>query len=282
MEKHLGLPSVIGRSKVTAFQHIVEKVCRKLENWKVKFLSQAGKEILIKVVVQAIPTYSMNVFLLPRTLCNKLNSLISNFWWGTNDKTAKIHWKGWDSLSKNKVAGGLGFRDLLAFNSALLAKQVWRILKNPTALAAKVLKAAYFPNSSILQAKVGSKPSYTRKSISLAINTVKEGMIWRIANGEDVKIWQDKWIPTNNSRKVMSPIKILSSNAKVTELIDPNTRWWNMQLLHDIFWIEDKQQIIRIPIAQTTHLRDNIAWKYTSNGCFTVKSAYQLCKQRQD
>ncbi|XP_041024388.1 uncharacterized protein LOC121264998 [Juglans microcarpa x Juglans regia] len=137
-------------------------------------------------------------------------------------------------------------------------------------------------SSSHKLAKVGSRPSYTWKSISSAINIVKEGMIWRITNGEDVKIWQDKWIPTNNSGKVMSPVKILSSNAKVTELIDPNTRWWNMQLLHDIFWIEDRQQIIRIPVAQTTHLRDNIAWKYTSNGCFTVKSAYQLCKQRQD
>ncbi|KAF5458846.1 hypothetical protein F2P56_022846 [Juglans regia] len=160
MEKYLRLPSVIGRSKVTAFQGIIEKVSKKFENWKVKFLLQAGKEILIKVVVQVIPTYNMNVFLLPKTLCDKLNSLIWNFWWGTQDKVAKIHWKEWESLSKNKTVGGLGFRDLMAFNAALLAKQ----------------------------AKDGFRPSYTLKSISSAINTVKEGMIWRIANGEEVKI----------------------------------------------------------------------------------------------
>ncbi|KAF5459563.1 hypothetical protein F2P56_019502 [Juglans regia] len=177
MEKYSGLPSIIGRSKSVAFQGIIEKVSKKMENWKVKFLSQAGKDILIKAVVQAIPTYSMNVFLLPRTLCAKLNSLISNFWWDTQDKGEKIHWKGWNYLSKNKASGRLGFRDLMSFNLALLAKQVWRILQNPTTLVARILKAIYFPNKSILEAKVGFQPSYTWKSLSSAISLVKDGMI---------------------------------------------------------------------------------------------------------
>jgi hypothetical protein len=35
--------------------------------WK-RLLSQAGKEILIKAVVQSISTYNMSVFLLPKAL----------------------------------------------------------------------------------------------------------------------------------------------------------------------------------------------------------------------
>jgi hypothetical protein len=55
-----------------------------MEGWQARFLSQAGKEILIKVVVQAIPTYMMGIFRLPKALCSKLNSMMAQFWWGSN------------------------------------------------------------------------------------------------------------------------------------------------------------------------------------------------------
>ena len=45
-------------------------------------LSKAGKEVLIKAIVQAIPTYTMGVFQLPVKLCDELNSLCAKFWWG--------------------------------------------------------------------------------------------------------------------------------------------------------------------------------------------------------
>jgi len=52
-----GLPITIGRSKTQVFQSVREKVCKKLiKVWKRRFLLQAGREILIKTVVQAIPS----------------------------------------------------------------------------------------------------------------------------------------------------------------------------------------------------------------------------------
>jgi len=83
-DKYLGLPALVGRSKNKTFAVIEGRVRKKMDGWKEKFLSQAGKEILIKAVVQAIPTYSMSVFQLPKKLCNSLNSLVSRFWWGQN------------------------------------------------------------------------------------------------------------------------------------------------------------------------------------------------------
>ena len=58
-EKYLGLPSLIGKRKKATFEYIKERVWKKLQGWEEKVLSQAGREILIKAVVQAIPTFSM-------------------------------------------------------------------------------------------------------------------------------------------------------------------------------------------------------------------------------
>lgn len=68
--KYLGLPEQLGRSKVTKFEGIVNQIKAQINLWYNQFLSQAGKEVLIKSVLQAKPVYPMNCFLLPKT--NKL------------------------------------------------------------------------------------------------------------------------------------------------------------------------------------------------------------------
>jgi len=79
-DTYLGLPVLVGKSRFQAFQVIKDRVWKRLNNWKLKFLLQAGKEILLKAVIQVIPIYSMNVFLLLSTLCKEINGLMQNFW----------------------------------------------------------------------------------------------------------------------------------------------------------------------------------------------------------
>ena len=68
-EKYLGLPLMVGRCKKKAFNCIKDQVGRKIAGWKGRLLSNAGKEILIKAVVLATPTYTMNYFMLTDFLC---------------------------------------------------------------------------------------------------------------------------------------------------------------------------------------------------------------------
>ncbi|KAA3482607.1 RNA-directed DNA polymerase reverse transcriptase family protein [Gossypium australe] len=51
------------------------------------------------------------------------------------------------------------------FNLALLAKQGWKILRQPNCLFARVMKAKYFPKGEFMSARLGSYPSYTWRSI---------------------------------------------------------------------------------------------------------------------
>ena len=81
-EKYLGLPSFVGRSRRESFTQIKESIWQRLQGWKQKLLSQAGRETLIKAVVQAISAFSMSCFKLTMSLCQDIEVLIRKFWWG--------------------------------------------------------------------------------------------------------------------------------------------------------------------------------------------------------
>ncbi|GJT12918.1 hypothetical protein Tco_0859960 [Tanacetum coccineum] len=57
--KYLGLPSIFGQKKAEMFGFLLDRVLQKMKGWKQKLLSQSGREVLIKSVIQAIPTYAM-------------------------------------------------------------------------------------------------------------------------------------------------------------------------------------------------------------------------------
>jgi hypothetical protein len=87
-----------------SFQYLKEIIWKRIQGWREKILSMTGKEILINVVAQAIPTYVMACFDLTKSFCKQLRSMISWYWWGQQDKD-KIHWLNWDILKQLKHAG---------------------------------------------------------------------------------------------------------------------------------------------------------------------------------
>ncbi|XP_071721950.1 uncharacterized mitochondrial protein AtMg00310-like [Rutidosis leptorrhynchoides] len=100
-------------------------------------LSRVRKEILLKSVAQALPTYCMNVFLIPVGICDALQKMMNSFWWGMKPYgSPKIHWFYWVRMCGLKNSGGLGFRLLHFFNQAMFAKQGGNIMDNPLSLPA--------------------------------------------------------------------------------------------------------------------------------------------------
>ncbi|XP_018853114.2 uncharacterized protein LOC109015083 [Juglans regia] len=277
-EQYLGLPALMGRSRVGSFNSILDRMKRRIGNFKVKTLSQAGKEILLKAVVQALPTYCMGVFKLPGALIKKMNSIMHNFWWGQQDKERKVHWVSWNIMGRTKSEGGLGFRDIESVNLAMLAKQAWRIIQHPLSLVSRVLKLKYFPHSTFGEAKVGHRPSYIWRSVLATKSLIEKGSIWRVGNGCNIKIWVDKWLPQTASGKVESARQDSDIQARVSSLIDPDTKTWNLPQIEEVLGEEEAKLIIQIPL-NASHILDKLIWRSATDGLFTVRRAYHLHKE---
>jgi hypothetical protein len=131
MDKYLGLPAIVGADQSDCFQFLVDRICKRIIG--------CGKEVLLKAIAQAIPSYAMSVFKIPQKICKGIIAAMSKFWWGDGANQRKMHWLAWWKMCVPKSQGGMGFRDIHCFNLALLAKQVWRLIEEPDSLCAKVL-----------------------------------------------------------------------------------------------------------------------------------------------
>ncbi|XP_024045337.1 uncharacterized mitochondrial protein AtMg00310-like [Citrus sinensis] len=186
---------MIGRKSKSFFNDVKLRVLNKIQGWQHKFFSSGGKEVLIKVVAQAVPTFAMSVFKILLGLCEEIQKEVAKFWWGTDGKKKGIHWRSWEKLSKAKIRGGMGFRDLSSFNQALVAKQGWRIIHNPNSLVSRVMKARYFKHVDFMEAGLGSKPSFIWRSIMWGRQVIQNGARWKVGNGQKVKVYSSNWLP---------------------------------------------------------------------------------------
>ncbi|CAA7029126.1 unnamed protein product [Microthlaspi erraticum] len=183
-------------------------------------------------------------------------------------------------MSKRKAQGGLGFKDIEAFNLALLGKQLWRMMTQPNSLIAKVFKARYFQKSDPLHAKLGSRPSYAWRSIHASQQWIKKGSRKIIGDGANTSIWEDHWIDQKPARPILStlcnPDQVPPQHSKsslVKDLLIPGSRVWNEEIIRDSFGEEDRKRILEIR-AGGPNSTDSYSWDYTKTGHYTFKSGY--------
>ena len=182
-------------------------------------------------------------------------------------------WTLWDNLCRPKMEEGMGFKDLKAFNLALLAKQGWRLNQNSASLTHRVFKAKYFAGCSFMEAQVGKKPFYVWQSLMATRETIEMGSRWCIGNGRTVEIWRDRWIPTSDNFKVISPKGSDGELVKVAQLIDGDTGMWKVDLIKKHFMPHEADIILGVPLSPKMP-EDSLVWAWSKNGNFTVRSAY--------
>lgn len=270
--KYLGLPEAIGRNKHDAFSFILQRVENKLDNWNTKMLSRAGKEVLIKSLVTALPTYTMSCFLLPKRITAKIMRHIRQFWWSSSKDRQKIQWFAWQKMTKLKQYGGMSFKDVHKFNIALLAKQSWRLLKEPTSFLAQVFKAKYFNKSSLLEGPLGHHPSHAWRSIFQGNQLIKQGLRWRIGDGRSTHIWKDPWID-NPPRPARPSLSLPNHQSKVADLIQKLGTKWNEDQLKRHIHLQDISLVRKIG-PSVFSVPDTPLRIFNKSGDYSVKNGY--------
>jgi hypothetical protein len=119
---------------------------------------------------------------------------------------------------------GMGFRDMHAFNLALLGKQGWRLLTSPNSLCAQVLKGRYYPDRDFMEATAPRAASRTWRAILAGRRALELGLLKRIGTGHTVSVWEDRWIPNTSTMRPMGRFGDAQVDT-VDELITEEHLW---------------------------------------------------------
>lgn len=171
-EKYLENPLTINRWKSTSFESLLSKIKSKINTWKAPLLSQTSRNVLIKSVVSTIPIYNMSMLQLPKDASDWIDKYVRKFLWGDQDNKRKLRKIRWSEIRKPIAEVGVGVRDSLCNNIALLAKTYWRF-ENNDLLCAKILKTRYYVRKSLWNAlwKIGN--SWFLKGFIEALKIIK-------------------------------------------------------------------------------------------------------------
>lgn len=146
-------------------------------------------------------------------------------------------------------------------------------MTQPQSLVATVLRERYCRDGNFLEENVKGYNSLFWKSLLAAKDTLNLGLRWRVGNEKNIKIWDDKWLPTLISFEVHSPAKLLPDYATLSELRLGNGGNWNLNLLSTILRKEEKETICDIPLGKNNQ-EDKLIWAHTENDKFSFKSVY--------
>ena len=151
----------------------------------------------------------------------------------------------------------MGFKDLTDFNTAMLGKQLWRLIEKPHTLFSQVFKGRYFRNAPPLEPICSYSPSYGWRSIVSTRSLVSKGLIKSVGSRSSISVWNDPWLPTTRPRPANNNqlTSNLNPDLTVDYFIDPTSRTWNSQAIRSMVDAQDAKIIESIPLSET-HMVD--------------------------
>jgi len=206
--KYLGFNLKPNCYKKVDWLWLLEKLDKKLKLWSHKWLSRAGRLVLVKSVLEAIPVYWMSLSWIPKGVLSSYRRLCFQFLWSGKKDAQVTPWVKWETIARPKDRGGWGLKNIFLFSKALAAKVGWRLIST-SSLWQKVVVQKYIAPDSI-EAWI-RKPVKSRQGISVvwkavlkSFSIISNKLAWKIGNGEKVRIGVDPW-PGSSPHHLLNP-----------------------------------------------------------------------------
>nr|GEW16323.1 RNA-directed DNA polymerase, eukaryota [Tanacetum cinerariifolium] len=198
---YLGLLVDCNMANTKSWGPIFDKFSKRLSKWKSSLLLIGGRSTLISLVLGAIGTYHFSLFLMPVTVNNKLESLRSNFFWGSNANVKKILWISWKLVLASKDKEGLGIGSFYSLNHALIQKWRWHFFNDPQSLWVLLIKAIHDENGDASSFYNHVRDQGVWGRIVRSINSMHEkGLVphsflqRHVNNDASTKFWSETWM----------------------------------------------------------------------------------------
>ncbi|XP_021864500.2 uncharacterized protein [Spinacia oleracea] len=274
MGTHLGVPVDIQGKKSVHFQFLVDVIARKILSWAGLHLSPPSKLILIQTVLLSISSHVMRCLKVPLSIANKIDSLISKFWWAGGKESA-MHWVKRDITNRPKSMGGLGIRSSQLLNDTVLFKQAMRLHNNKQLLVAKVIFSSHgcCVCGKGLISSIAPRGSMGKKGFYRATRIFKMGLGWKVGSGKGLKASKEAWVngkvPEARSDRSLAEVR----GWKVEDFINQADRKWKSEDVRRCFVWKDAKQILGMELPKDP-TDDFLYWINDPKGKFTVKSGY--------
>nr|KYP65965.1 Putative ribonuclease H protein At1g65750 family [Cajanus cajan] len=281
--KYLGIPLHHSRVNRDTYHGIMDKITQRLSNWKAKNLSFAGRLTLTKSVLAALPSYTMQMVRLPRSICDEVDKKCRQFLWGDSEDCRKIHTIGWSMLCLPKDKGGLGIRKMRDVNTTFMMKNCWSLITEKEKLWVQVIKSKYgCLDEQLPRVEKKQKMSNLWRGMCEAWKLMKPHLRWVIGDGITVKFWYDRWVPgleplIQSALSFVPPGELLKA---VSDYVDDLGGWDIDQIqsyLPPNVWL----CIQRLAPPHAGVGRDRVVWDNTTDGNFTLRSAHEISSSMQ-
>ncbi|GJW21869.1 RNA-directed DNA polymerase, eukaryota, reverse transcriptase zinc-binding domain protein [Tanacetum coccineum] len=272
--RYLGVPLVSKKLGVKDCKGLIDKVKTRVHDWKNKSLSYAGRAQLIASVLASIQVYWDSVFKLPKAVIKDIERIFKGFLWNQGELQkgkAKVSWK---DVCQPKKYGGLGFKPLEQWNSALLVKHLWNVANKKDTLWVRWIHLVKLKGRSVWEIDKQSNDSCLWKSLMDLRDGVRSHMQYKVGNGYTISMWHDSWslLPTLDT--IVSRRKIyvvgFSNDASVADCIDNNGWMWHAQ------WFIDHPILNQytVPILNE-NMEDKLMW-CSKDGSIKNFTSYQV------
>ncbi|XP_019091097.1 PREDICTED: uncharacterized protein LOC109128707 [Camelina sativa] len=283
--KYLGMHILHKRMYKDTFGSILERVSSRLSRWKSQVLSFTGRLTLTKVVLSSIPIHSILTIILPQATLACFDKVSRSFLWGSTPDKRKQHLVAWDKVCLPKCEGGLGIRAAKDMNKALIAKMGWRLINDQDKLWARVVKSNYKVGhiQDTTWTGVKSNSPSTWRSVGAGLREViGPGHSWVIGDGRIIRFWVNRWLSADTLVG-----NGLDNVLPVNEVVLARDLWiegvgWDMSWI--AMYIPEYKilELMSVVVDNFTGAQDRLSWGLTSDGKFTVCSAYQMLIQNDD